>query len=291
MSSQSGPPRTGPPTGAGPDRDRPDRGRRSGTGEVPAHPPEPESLARLLGGWGGALDATVPPVAFVVAWLAGGHSVLAGVIAALAAAAAVAGWRIHRGARPRAALVGLLMVSLAALVVLRTGRAADFFLVQLATNAASALAWLVSITVRWPLLGVVVGAVLGQKTRWRRDPALLRAYRRGSWVWVLQYVLRVAVFTPLWLANQVVALAAARAALTWPLVAACLAVSWWVVRHALPPGHPGLRHPVAVGDAVPADPAGPADPARPTDPAGPTDPARPGDPAGPTGPAGPGPAR
>jgi hypothetical protein len=205
---------------------------------------DPESLASLLGGRNGAVDATVPPVAFAGAWLAAGQSILAGVIAALVAAALVAGWRLYRGTRPRAALVGLLMVGLAALIVLRTGRAVDFFLVQLVTNLASALAWVISITIRWPLLGVVVGAVLGQKTRWRRDPALLRAYGRGSWVWVLQYVIRLAVFAPLWLADQVVALATARVVLTWPLVAACLAVSWWVVRRALPPDHPGLRHPV-----------------------------------------------
>jgi hypothetical protein len=147
------------------------------------------------------------------------------------------------------------MVCLAAAIALRTGRAADFFLVQLVTNAASALVWAVSITIRWPLLGVVVGAVLGQKARWRRDPALLHAYRDGSWVWVGQYLVRVAVFTPLWLVDQVVALALARVVLSWPLVAACLAVSWIVVRRALPAGHPGLRHP------VPADPADP-DPAR-----------------------------
>ncbi|MPZ25420.1 MAG: DUF3159 domain-containing protein [Micromonosporaceae bacterium] len=211
------------------------------------HRAAPESLASLLGGRVGALDATVPPVAFVGGWLAAGQSVLVGVVAAGAAAVALAGWRLLRGARPRAALVGLLLVALSALITLRTGRAVDFFLVQLAGNAASALAWLVSITVRWPLLGVVVGAVLGQKARWRRDPALLRAYLRGSWVWVAQYLLRVAVLTPLWLADQVLALGAARVALTWPLVAACLAVSWWVVRRALPPDHPGLRHPVPAG--------------------------------------------
>jgi uncharacterized protein DUF3159 len=208
---------------------------------------DPESLASLLGGRSGAIDATVPPVAFVVAWLAADQSVAAGVVAALVTAAAVALWRLHRGTRPRAALVGLLMVGLAALIALRTGRAADFFLLQIVTNLASTLAWLVSIMIRWPLLGVVVGVVLGQKTRWRRDPALLRAYSRGSWVWVLQYVIRLAVFTPLWLADQPVALATARVVLTWPLVAACLAVSWWVVRQNLPPGHPGLRHPVASG--------------------------------------------
>ncbi len=190
------------------------------------------------------MDATLPPVAFVGGWLLTGHSIAAGTIAALVTGAAVAIWRLHRGARPRAVLVGLLMVGVAAVIVLRTGRAADFFLVQVASNAASALAWLVSITIRWPLLGVVVGGVLGQRTRWRRDPALLRAYRRGSWVWVGQYAVRVSVFTPLWMADQVVALGAARAALSWPLVAACLAGSWWVVRRSLPPGHPGLRHPL-----------------------------------------------
>jgi hypothetical protein len=42
----------------------------------------------------------------------------------------------------------------------------------------------VSIAVRWPLLGLVVGTALGQRTRWRRDPDLLRGYRRASWVWV-----------------------------------------------------------------------------------------------------------
>jgi hypothetical protein len=185
----------------------------------------------------------------VAGWLVADRSVAVGAAAALVAALAVAGWRLRRGGRPRATLIGLLMVCLAALVVLRTGRAADFFLVQLASNAASALAWLVSITVRWPLLGVVVGGVLGQRTRWRRDPALLRAYARGSWVWVLQYLIRVAVLTPLWLTDQVVALGVARVALTWPLVAACLAASWWVVRRALPPGHPGLRHPRPPGPA------------------------------------------
>lgn len=203
-----------------------------------------ESLADLLGGRRGAVDATLPPVAFVAGWLVAGQSVWGGVMAALLVGVAVAGWRLRRGDRPRAVLVGLLAVCVAAMIALRTGRAADFFLVQLVSNAASALAWTVSIVLRWPLLGVVVGTVLGQRTRWRRDRALVRAYSRASWVWVLQYALRLAVFLPLYAADQVVALGVARAALTWPLVAACLAVSWWVLRRTLPPGHPGIRHPV-----------------------------------------------
>ncbi|MEV4713918.1 DUF3159 domain-containing protein [Micromonospora sp. NPDC049374] len=204
----------------------------------------PESLADLLGGRRGAVDATVPPVAFAVGWLVSGRSVMVGVVAALVAGAVVAGWRLRRGDRPRSVLVGLLAVCVAALVAVRTGRAEDFFLVQVLANAASALAWAVSIIVRWPLLGVVVGTALRQRGRWRRDPALLRAYGRASWVWTGTYLLRVAVFVPLYLGGHVLALTAARVGLTWPLIAAALAGSWAVVRRSLPAGHPGLRHPV-----------------------------------------------
>lgn len=214
------------------------------TAKNPTATTEPESLADLLGGRRGAIDATVPPVAFAAGWLLSGESLPVGVGAALVAGAAVAGWRWRRGHRPRSVLVGLLAVCVGALIALRTGRAEDFFLVQLVANAASALAWLISVVVRWPLLGVVVGAVLRQRTRWRRDPALLRAYGRGSWVWTVSYLLRVAVFLPLWLGGQVVALSVARVAMSWPLVAAVLTVSWVVVRRSLPTGHPGLRHPV-----------------------------------------------
>ena len=202
-----------------------------------------ESLADLLGGRRAALDATVPAAAFVAGWLAAGRSIGIGAAVAVVAALGVSLWRLRRGDRPRAVLIGLLGVCVAALIALRTGRPEDYFLPQLLSNAASALAWAVSIVVRWPLLGVVVGAVLRQGGRWRRDPALLRAYARGSWVWVLQYVVRVAVFLPLYAAGQTVALGVARVALTWPLVAACLAASWWVIRRSLPPDHPGLRHP------------------------------------------------
>jgi hypothetical protein len=205
---------------------------------------QPESLAELLNGRRAAVDATLPAAGFVAGWLIGGRSIWAGAAVAVAFAIGVSVWRVRRGDKPRAVLIGLLAVCVAALIALRTGRAEDFFLLQLLSNAASALAWAVSIVIRWPLLGLVVGAVLGQKARWRRDRALLRAYGMGSWVWVLQYLIRVAVFLPLYAAGQVVALGVARVLLTWPLIAACLAVSWWVIRRSLPPAPPRLRPPV-----------------------------------------------
>jgi len=199
------------------------------------------------------MDAGIPAVAFVTAWAVAGAvlspddgsgtaGVLWGAGAAFAAGVVLAGIRLAKGRRPAGVALGLLGVVVAALIVLHTGRAADFFLLQIASNAASALAWVASITVRWPLLGVIVGLALGQKTRWRQDPDLLRGYSRASWVWVAQYLVRLAVFIPLYRADEVVALGIARA-LTWVPVVVCVALSWPVMRTALPEGHPGIRYP------------------------------------------------
>jgi hypothetical protein len=211
--------------------------------------PAPESLRELLGGRGGAIDATVPVVVFVIGFTAAQALVARSPIAwaggaAVLAAVALGAFRLARGRQPRAVLLGLLGVAVAALVALYTGRAVDFFLVQIVTNAASALAWAVSIVIRWPLLGLVVGTALGNRTAWRRDPDLLRGYQRASWAWVAQYLVRLGVFVPLYLADQVVALGVARVLLTWPLVAVSVAVSWPLLQSALPVGHPGIRHPV-----------------------------------------------
>lgn len=208
---------------------------------VPEPAPARESLATLLGGRGGAVDASLPPAAFVVGWLAAGSSIAWGAAAAIAVSIVVGGLRLARGGKARAVVVSLTAVIAGALIALYTGRAEDFFLIQLLSNVASALVWSASIVLRWPLLGVVVGTLLGQRTRWRRDPALLRAYSWASWIWVLQYTIRVIVFGVLWWSGAVVALGVARTVLSWPLVALTIAVSGWVLRKSLPDEHPGLR--------------------------------------------------
>lgn len=211
--------------------------------EIAEHSDDRDSFMRLLGGWGSAFDAMLPPIAFGLGWFLSGESIAIGGLVAVVVGAMLAGWRLSQRARPLAVLISLLAVALGALIALYTGDAVDFFLPRLVTNALSALAWMTSIAIRWPLLGVVVGTALGQGRRWRRDPDLLRAYSRASWVWVGQYVVRLAVFIPLWLLDAIGPLTVSQVVLTWPLVAVCVAGSWWVVRRSLPARHPGLRHP------------------------------------------------
>lgn len=217
-------------------------GFRQAVGVTDEAAPARESLASILGGRRGAIDASVPPAAFVAGWLIAGQSIGWGAGVAIAVTAALGVFRLFRGEKARAVVVSLAMVIAAALIALQTGRAEDFFLIQLLSNVASALLWAASIVIRWPLLGVIVGLMLGQKTKWRQDPVLLRAYSRASWVWVFgQYTLRVLVYGALWWSGQVIALGVARTVLSWPLVALTLATSGWVLYRALPDDHPGLR--------------------------------------------------
>jgi hypothetical protein len=207
-----------------------------------------DTLVSLLGGKRGAFDATAPVVVFILTWMLSGYSIAWAAGASLLSAAVIAIVRLQQRKKPRAVVLGLLSVAVACLIVLYTGRAQDILLPRIVSNAASALVWAGFIVFRRPLLGLIVGGLLGQRTQWRLDPALLRAYSLASWIWVAMYTLRVAVLTPFWNSDSddfaVIGGGLAQVVLSWPLLVLCLVVSGWVIKATLPKDHPGLRHPV-----------------------------------------------
>ena len=72
------------------------------------------------------------------------------------------------------AINGLFGIGIGAFFAWRTGEAKDFFLPGILYNAGYAVAMLLSIVVRWPLVGFVIGSVIGDPTAWRHDPAVVR---------------------------------------------------------------------------------------------------------------------
>lgn len=212
----------------------------STAGEVPS-PNNP--LRSVLGGRRGALESALPSVVFVSSYVASGRNLTLALAFAIGSAAVLAVLRLLRRERPVRVLGGLVLVALEATVAARLGSAAGYFLPLLLANCASILIWVFSIVAGWPMLGVILGFALGQKTRWRQDPDLLRAYSRASWIWAASYAIRVAVNAPLYLNEQVVGLGVSRVVLGWPLVVAVVALSWIVIRRTLPPDHPGILHP------------------------------------------------
>jgi len=190
----------------------------------------PPSLTEAVGGPLGVAESAAPAAAFVTTYTATGQDTEAALIAAVTLGVIFAVARILRGQTVQYALAGLGGLALSAYVVSRTGKAEDFFLPGLLANAVYALAYAISILVRWPLLGVIVAALRGGDMGWRKDPLELKAYSRASWVWVALFSLRLAVQLPLYLASALTALGVARIAMGIPLFAVGIWLSWLILR-------------------------------------------------------------
>jgi hypothetical protein len=190
----------------------------------------PPALGSALGGPLGVAESVLPAVVFVVVATATGQDVTAAAIAALGVAAVLTLARLVRRQTPVYAVGGVVGVAVAGYVASRTGRAEDFFLPGLLLNAAYAGAFVISIAVRWPLLGVIVAGASGRGMEWREDPVRRRAYSRASWIWVGLFALRIAVQLPLYLAGTLVALGTARVAMGVPLLAVVAWLSWLLLR-------------------------------------------------------------
>ena len=78
---------------------------------------------------------------------------------------------------------------------MRTGKAEDFYLPGLWTNAIYGSAYLVSILLRWPVIGLIIGPLLEENFRWRKDPARTKVYIKATWLWVGMFAIRLVVNT------------------------------------------------------------------------------------------------
>jgi hypothetical protein len=188
------------------------------------------NLLDEMGGPQGVADSSLPGLLFVVAYTVSGGDLSLSALLAVGLGAGLAVVRRARGESLRFAITGFVGVAIAAFIATRTGRAEDFFLPGLLFNAGYALAYAFSIAIGWPLIGVIVGPIIGQGMRWRDDPEQISAYRRASWVWVGMFLLRLAVQLPLYLAGSLLALGIARTAMGLPLFLLCLWVTWLVLR-------------------------------------------------------------
>jgi hypothetical protein len=192
-------------------------------------------LQAALGGKLGITESGLPSVVFILIYTINGQVLSPALWGALATAFVLTVVRIIRRGSIQFALAGMIGVALSAFIASRTGNAANFYLPGLLLQAAYAIAYLVSIVVGWPLIGVVLGPLLGEGFTWRDDPARKRAYSQVSWLWFGMFAVRLAVQLPLYLVGMTVALGWVKVAMGWPLFALVLWLSYLVLRKAPPP--------------------------------------------------------
>jgi hypothetical protein len=198
-------------------------------------PPEPTTkadptLLEQMGGISGLVYSTLPVMAFVPVNSLWGLT--AAIWSSVGVAAAVLLWRIVRRGAIQPAVSGFLGVAICVFIAHRTGSARGYFLYGIYVSLAFAAAFVISIPVRWPLVGVVWGVLEGHGTGWRSDRVAIRAYDVATAAWALVFGSRYLVQSQLYDSHRTGLLAVARIAMGWPLTGLALLVTIWAVRRA-----------------------------------------------------------
>lgn len=180
-------------------------------------------LAQSLGGVRGMVEAALPFVAFTIAWVVG-RQLYPALGAAVAVAVVLSAVRLVQRQSVRYVVTAVVPTAIAAFVATRTGRAEDVFLPGILYNGGLALLSILTVAIRRPLVGFVIGAAVGDPTGWVQDRGLVKMTSRLTLVLAVPYVLRFVVQFPLFLAGQVLWLGVAKVVLGWPLLIAALAV-------------------------------------------------------------------
>ncbi len=180
-------------------------------------------LSRSLGGVRGMLESALPFIGFTIAWVAS-RALYPSIGVAVGVAVLLAVVRLVQRTSLKFVAQAVVPTAIAVLVATRTGRAEDVFLPGILYNGALAVISVLTVLVRRPLVGFLVGAAVNQPTAWAQDKPLVRMTSRLTLVLAVPYVLRFVVQLPLFLAGQVVWLGVAKVVLGWPLLLGALAV-------------------------------------------------------------------
>jgi hypothetical protein len=191
-------------------------------------------LAKALGGARGVVEAAIPTIGFTVSWIVSKELRLSLAIGAGLAVILLV-MRVAQRSTVQFVLNSIFGIAIAALFALRSGKAEDAFLPGILYNAGYAAVMLLSIVVRWPLVGFIIGSVTGDPTAWHRDREIVRLCSRLTWLLLIPCLIRVAVQYPLYLAGHVAWLGAAKVVMGWPLQVAALAAMVWLLARGRTP--------------------------------------------------------
>jgi hypothetical protein len=227
-----------------------DAAQRSGLGALARDEKlQASDVLVAVGGVRGILEALLPGLVFLVTYtvltsfvgMAAQPALIPSLAASVGLAVIFTLVRIATKGQPTQAIAGLVGVLLSAALALWTGDARDNYVLGFFTNGGYALALLVSIAVRWPVIGLIVGFLMGDGTNWRGDRRKYRVAQGLTLAWIGFFAVRLLVQVPLYLADNVQALGATRLLMGVPLYALMLVLTWLIVRAVYPSRSPAAK--------------------------------------------------
>ena len=191
-----------------------------------------EDKAKVLSaicGTRGLIDSGLPSIIFLITfniW----HNISRAAVAAVALSLIFAIVRLFKRETLQHAISGVVGVLFCALLARHTGKAADFYLPGLIINVIYACVYAVGNIAGWPIIGLLLGPILGENLAWRTNPARKAAYRRAGWLWVALFGSRLIVQYPLYKTNHLNWLGSARLVMGYPLFFAVAWGTWLIIR-------------------------------------------------------------
>ena len=184
---------------------------------------ERDRIVNALGGTRGLIDNGVPSIIFLILFNIK-HELKSAIYAAIISSAILAIWRLVKRDTLQHAVSGFIGILICAWFAKQGGQAKDYYIPSFIKNSAYALLYVSGNLIGWPILGIVIGPIIGENLEWRKVPERKRVYTLAGWIWVGMFLLRLAIMYPLYQANQLNALGIASIALGYPLF---LLTIWW----------------------------------------------------------------
>lgn len=190
-----------------------------------------EKVLQAFGGKKGLIDSGIPSVIFLVTFNISGLLQTA-LYASIGISAILTIARLVRRDTVQHAVSGFIGVLICAWFANRTGNASDLYIPKLLTNLGYGSLYLIANLAGWPILGLLLGPILGENLKWRNHPERKRAYIRASWLWVLMFFTRIAVQYPIYRSGNVNLLGTVNLAMGYPLFIATAYGSWLILKSA-----------------------------------------------------------
>jgi hypothetical protein len=192
---------------------------------------EKELLSKAIGGWRGLVDSALPSMLFILIFIFQ-QDLNNALIAALILGGILLLIRLFERKPLTQVISGFVGLSISVLITWRTKDASNFFLTGIITNAVYGFALLVSVLIRKPLIGYLVGSLVGDTSGWLKHPLLVRAYTIVTWLWVGVFGLRLVVQIPLYLNDSVALLGSVKIFMGWPLYLFSVWLTYQIVQTA-----------------------------------------------------------
>lgn len=200
---------------------------------------EREAILKAMGGKRGLIDNGLPSVLFLIVFNIQ-KDLQSAIYAAIALSGILTVARLVKRDTLQHAISGAIGVLICAWFASRGGEAKDYFIPSFIKNSAYALVYAIGNLAGWPILGLLIGPIIGENMEWRKYPARKRVYIMAGWVWVGMFVLRVLIMYPLYQADQLNALGVASLVLGYPLF--LLTIWWtWLIIKTVPSVKPEIK--------------------------------------------------